>query len=103
MSWTTASSKSGPARVRDRVARTLVQASKAAVPRAVFVQCDTFRAITAGREARSARLFVGSIDGSSRNRSSEPSSWHRPKEPSLALQACIPIGPKPESKLNCSS
>ena len=47
-------------------------------PRAFLVHCDTFRAITAGRNARSARLFVGSIAGSSRNRTSEPASWHRP-------------------------
>ena len=52
---------------------TLVQASNARVPRAVFVHCDVFLAITAG-EVRSARLFVGSIDGSSRNRTSEPVS-----------------------------
>ena len=35
----------------------------------LFEQCDTFRAITAGRSARSARLLVGSILGSSRKRS----------------------------------
>ena len=40
----------GPDAVRDRVRSTLVQASKARVPRPVFVHCDTFRAITAGTD-----------------------------------------------------
>ncbi|WP_250847123.1 hypothetical protein [Aquisphaera insulae] len=57
---------------------TLVRASKARVSVAAFVRCDTFRAITAGRKARSARSFVGSIDGPSRNRCSDPSAWYRP-------------------------
>jgi hypothetical protein len=60
---------------------TLVQASKAAVPRAVFVQCDTSRAITAGRGGRSAQLFGGSIDGSPRNRSSSCRNVHSQKTP----------------------
>ena len=41
------------------VRTTLVKASKAWVPRSVFEHCDTLRAITMGRSARSAPLFVG--------------------------------------------
>ena len=74
-----ASSNAGAPFVRDRVRTTLVHASNARVPRAFFVHCDTFRAITAGRSARSARLFVGSTDGSSRNRTSDPASEQRPR------------------------
>ena len=45
-----ASSRAGPVVVRDRVRTTLVHASNAREPRSVFVQGDTFRPITAGRD-----------------------------------------------------
>jgi hypothetical protein len=37
-------------------------------------QCDTLRAMTAGRKALSARLFVGSLRGSVKKRSTWPRS-----------------------------
>ena len=63
----------GPGLERSRSTRVL-----GALRHLFLVHCDTFRAITAGRNARSTQLFVGSIDGSSKNRSSDPASSHRP-------------------------
>src|ERR1017187_195730 len=46
---------------------TVVKAANASAPRCVLEHCETLRAITAGRSARSARLLVGSIAGLWRN------------------------------------
>ena len=53
---------------------TLLNTSKACAPAAVFEHCDTFRAITAGRSARAARLLVGSTGGACKNRRKCPRS-----------------------------
>src|ERR1017187_6323849 len=42
---------------------TVVKAANASAPRCVLEHCETLRAITAGRSARSARLLVGSTAG----------------------------------------
>ena len=47
-------------------------------PRPVLEHCDTFRTITAGRNDRSPALFVGGIEGSSKNRTRLPRSWCQP-------------------------
>ncbi len=57
---------------------TLLNALNVRAPPSVWEQCDTFRAITAGRKARSAALFVGGIAGSSRDRTRLPRSWCQP-------------------------
>ena len=61
-----------------RVWITLVNASKARAPATFREQCETLRAITAGRRSRSARLLVGSRPSSFRNRSRRPRSCCRP-------------------------
>ena len=48
---------------RARVLIMLVNAEKALAPWGFLEQWDTFRAITAGRNARSARLLVGPMLG----------------------------------------
>jgi hypothetical protein len=55
------------------VPMTLLKAAKAAAPSPFFEQCETLRAITAGRKARPAALLVGlTLIGSWRKRSRLP-------------------------------
>ena len=56
----------------------LVNAEKALAPWGFLEHWDTFRAITAGRSARSARLLVGSMLGSLRKRNRLPRSLCQP-------------------------
>jgi hypothetical protein len=65
---------------------TLVNASKALAPRSFREQCETLRAMTAGRRSRSARLLVGSTPSSVRN------------DRTRARSCCAPI---PSSSLDC--
>ena len=60
------------------VRATLVKTAKASAPRLFFEQCETLRAITAGRSARSARLLVGSTAGLCRKLSTRPRSCCQP-------------------------
>src|ERR1051325_2060652 len=57
---------------------TVVKAANAWAPRLVLEHCETLRAITAGRSARSARLLVGSMAGLWRNRNTWPRSCCKP-------------------------
>ena len=63
---------------RARVLMMLVNAEKALAPWGFLEHWDTFRAITAGRSARSARLLVGSMLGSLRKRNRLPRSLCQP-------------------------
>ena len=66
------------ATLRARVLITLVNALNASAPSSFFEQCDTLRAITAPRSARSARLLVGSIPTPSGKHSRLPRSSCQP-------------------------
>ncbi len=57
---------------------TLINAARAFAPRSFFEQCDTFRAMTAPLDARSARLFVGSTDRPPENGAGFPGHGVRP-------------------------
>ena len=61
-----------------RVPMMLVNAEKAFAPWGFLDHWYTFRAITAGRSARSARLLVGSMLGSERRRNRCPGHWANP-------------------------
>ena len=50
-----------------------------------FEQCETLRAMTAGRRSRSARLLVGSTPSSRRNRNTFPRSCCAPTTQAFSL------------------